>query len=386
MEDKNGKKVLVAAKDFEKGDVIYKEKPVVAALDWDLLEQGSHCAFCLKLVHKVSEYRPEHDRLNTVYCSRDCYDEAKQQYHGILFTLDPLVPPELDPDSAGAPPEEREKAQNAFVEYLKSNKKLANFLVAKFVALQILIETSKVIPGSVNPSKDLPKYIEEDAPEYGIGDHLERLRFLDATVTPEENETLRKVFGTALPGLDGSLTDDRYATTLGKMLYNAIGICYSGGRDDRPQFAERPEDQERTRTPYGTSRQVGSGLFLVSSYLQHSCDPSVRPSFTAGNHKLSLIATRAIKAGEELSMAYVDVTQHEGESAEEARRRRRYELARGWRFKCECTRCTAELASAAAPEADLGVTGDESKIEDAAARYEAKKAEAGEQKEETETD
>lgn len=202
-------------------------------MDWDLLEAGSHCAYCLKLVHKVSEYRPEGDRLNTVYCSKECYIKAKQQYHGILFTLDPLLPPEIAEGGASSP-EEREKAQAAVVEYLRSNKKLADFLVAKWVALQISIETSKVIPGStVNPAQDLPKYLEDDAPEYAIGDHLERLRYLEATVTPEETEILRQVFGTALPGLEGSLTDDRHTTTLGKMLYNAIGICYSGGRDDR---------------------------------------------------------------------------------------------------------------------------------------------------------
>lgn len=212
---------------------LLQEYPIVAALDWDLFEQGSHCAYCLKLVHKVSEYRPENDRLNTVYCSKDCYIKAKQQYHGILFTLDPLLPPEMAAEGSGTSPEEREKAQIALAEYLKSNQKLANFLVAKWVALQITIETSKVVPGAANPDKDLPKYIEDDAPEYAIGDHLERLRYLDASVTPEETEVLRNVFGTALPGLEGSLTEDRHVTTLGKMLYNAIGICYSGGRDDR---------------------------------------------------------------------------------------------------------------------------------------------------------
>ena len=41
-------------------------------------------------------------------------------------------------------------------------------------------------------------------------------------------------------------------------------------------------------------------------------------------------------------MAYVDVTQHESESVMDARRRRRTELARGWRFACGCKRCAEE--------------------------------------------
>jgi hypothetical protein len=36
----------------------------------------------------------------------------------------------------------------------------------------------------------------------------------------------------------------------------------------QPVSEERPEDQERTRTPFGTSRQIGSGFYLVSSYVR----------------------------------------------------------------------------------------------------------------------
>lgn len=35
----------------------------------------------------------------------------------------------------------------------------------------------------------------------------------------------------------------------------------------QPESSERPENIEKTRTPYGTSKQVGSGLYLVSSYV-----------------------------------------------------------------------------------------------------------------------
>ena len=71
-------------------------------------------------------------------------------------------------------------------------------------------------------------------------------------------------------------------------------------------------------------------------------------------------------------MAWVDVTQHEGETAEEARRRRRYELARGWRFKCECSKCLAEEGELADKETEetLGVDSDESKVEGTVERLE----------------
>lgn len=70
-------------------------------------------------------------------------------------------------------------------------------------------------------------------------------------------------------------------------------------------------------------------------------------------------------------MSYVDVTQHENETAEEARRRRRFELARGWRFKCECAKCVAEAAHApeSAAAENLGVEKDESRLESSVERF-----------------
>ena len=58
-------------------------------------------------------------------------------------------------------------------------------------------------------------------------------------------------------------------------------------------------------------------------------------------------------------------------SVEEARRRRRFELARGWRFKCECAKCLAEVADApaGAVEENLGVEKDESRLEASVERF-----------------
>lgn len=51
------------------------------------------------------------------------------------------------------------------------------------------------------------------------------------------------------------------------------------------------------------------------------------------------------------------------------------ELARGWKFKCECERCLAELqTSEVAAEFDLGIDRDESKVERTAERIAKGKA------------
>ena len=63
-------------------------------------------------------------------------------------------------------------------------------------------------------------------------------------------------------------------------------------------------------------------------------------------------------------MAFVDITRKADESPEECRRRRRYELARGWKFACRCTRCMENSE----PETIPGVSGDHSTV---AAAYDA---------------
>ena len=78
-------------------------------------------------------------------------------------------------------------------------------------------------------------------------------------------------------------------------------------------------------------------------------------------------------------MAWVAVAPAAGESAADGRRRRRVELARGWRFKCECARCLGEALEDVAREDEdraLGVRADESRVE-AVVRHEGVKAGAG---------
>ena len=57
---------------------------------------------------------------------------------------------------------------------------------------------------------------------------------------------------------------------------------------------------------------------------------------------MQLVAERDIDEGEELTMAYVDVAIHEGESPSEAFERRRKELEVGWKFKCGCPKCSED--------------------------------------------
>jgi import receptor subunit TOM20 len=160
--------------------------------------------------------------------------------------------------------------------------------------------------------------------------------------------------------LEQFLIDERHKTLHGKVAYNAYGVTYGEGDSKvssliscctlclpdhsrkQPESSARPENVEITRTSHSSGRQIGSALYNLSSYLSHSCVPSTRPSFSNGTAELHLVAMRDVKKGEVLTVAYVDVTQHPDESVLQSRRRRRFALARGWRFGCTCERCDEE--------------------------------------------
>jgi import receptor subunit TOM20 len=363
------KKVLVCTKDFQPGNLIYKEEAIVTALDTDLQGKGTHCSHCLRAIEKHMAIRPDSDRFDSVYCSKDCQIKAKTYSQGFLFTLDSALPEHMATAMPSASAEARDSAQAAFAEYLKQTGKAAPELVARFIARQVSVETAKMIPPHLLPTPLAnADPVLTDGGDYTLYDHLERLRYLEVTGPAEETKLLKDVLQLALPGLEQFVTDERHALYLGGMSYNAFGVCYGGGRNDKPTPTVRPEDAEKTRTPYGTQRQVGAGFYAVSSYLGHSCEPSTRPSFSNGTSELHLVANRVLKAGDELTVAYVDVTQHsDDESVRDCRRRRRMELARGWRFACTCSRCAEEAGSGDEAEDQLK---DESKVSEAVMRVE----------------
>ncbi|KZS98039.1 SET domain-containing protein [Sistotremastrum niveocremeum HHB9708] len=341
--DGGRKNILLASRDFETGEVVYKEQPVVTALDSDLEAKGTYCSQCLRKIVKGMSLQAPDDIAKATYCSRECQTQAAAQHHKLLFSLEPAIPSAAQEET----PEATKKRRDAQEEWLKSmeghktSSTSGPLLVARFLARQVSAETAKM-NSATGRAPQLAVAQEDTSSQYSLYDHIERLRYLELSGTEKDSAALRKVLATAMEGLQEFVTDDRYATLRGKMAYNCIGVCYSGGRDDKPVAEIRPEDVEKTRTPFGTQRQIGCGLYSVTSYVSHSCNPNARPSFADGTAHLSLVANRPIKKGEEITIAFVDVSQKHGETVIDARRRRRMELVRGWRFACECQRCTDE--------------------------------------------
>jgi import receptor subunit TOM20 len=174
----------------------------------------------------------------------DCRLKHKAQSHSLLFSLEPPLPPELSPAiQPMLSTEDRDKAQKAFVKHIQDKSKVVPLLVAKCVARQVASEIQKMLPNASNAamSNDIP---EADEGEYTLHDHIERLRYLEMTAQDEEINLLREVLRNAFPGLEHFVTDERYATLLGKMAYNSYGVCFGGGRNDKVCWNEVPNVTE----------------------------------------------------------------------------------------------------------------------------------------------
>jgi len=198
----------------------------------DLQGKGTHCNHCLRIIDTSSAARPEIDWLHSVYCSQDCHNKAETHSQRLLFSLGSPVPEQIAVPLPASTTDERKKVQAAFTEYLEKRGKAAPQLVARFIARQVSAETAKMLAtglGTTGPA-DLGL---TDGGDYTLYDHLERLRYLEMTPPEEETTLLKGVLQSALPGLEQFVTEERHATYLGGMTYNAFGVYFGEGREDK---------------------------------------------------------------------------------------------------------------------------------------------------------
>lgn len=74
-----------------------------------------------------------------------------------------------------------------------------------------------------------------------------------------------------------------------------------------------------------------SGLFLLYSRINHACCPNAHAHYNGTTERLTVHATRAVEAGEQLFVQYVDVACQPREA--------RQEEAKKFGFTCECPTC-----------------------------------------------
>eukprot|EP00966_Prymnesium_polylepis_P329757 7385434-Prymnesium_polylepis.2 len=110
------------------------------------------------------------------------------------------------------------------------------------------------------------------------------------------------------------------------------------GQELRAQHAARLDDAQTIDEVYAEMYGVrGGGLFKLHSKINHSCTPSTSLVCSFTDSTIDVVAKTAIRAGEELTLGYVDPTLDGS--------RRRMTLRTCYGFECTCKRCKLEMPS-----------------------------------------
>jgi len=96
----------------------------------------------------------------------------------------------------------------------------------------------------------------------------------------------------------------------------------------------------------------GSGLYLIQSACNHSCEPNAEVTFPYNNSTLVLVAMADISENEEICISYLDGCQRE-----RSRHSRQKILRENYLFTCTCPRCelqndTADVTSSEEEDED----------------------------------
>jgi import receptor subunit TOM20 len=201
---------------------------------------------------------------------------------------------------------ESESAAFRLKRFLKAKNNLTSLLAIRFLLKMLQLS-------------NLPQ-----TKSYTDWDHLERLYTKNKVATQSEqleSQLLIQIANT--PGFEQFVTADNYATIKGQMKYNAIAV-----HDANCRLPYSLATTEIVRGSKDTTLIKGAGLYFVSSYISHSCEPNVSFEFCEGNSSLYVIANKNLDSGTELKVPYVPLC--EG---------RRELIQAEYGFTCKCGLC-----------------------------------------------
>ena len=125
----------------------------------------------------------------------------------------------------------------------------------------MLQSVKSAVPGaSSSQDTDAAKndFTDAEGGEYLLADHDERLRFLELAADADGTKHLSQVLDTAIPGFEQFVTEERHVTLLGKMAYNAYGVYFDGGRDDKVSLLVSPSQTQLTNYTYQLAATHGT--------------------------------------------------------------------------------------------------------------------------------
>ncbi|KAJ3296962.1 hypothetical protein HK104_001007 [Borealophlyctis nickersoniae] len=140
---------------------------------------------------------------------------------------------------------------------------------------------------------------------YSTWDHIERLYDSKSKPTKDDIEELtliRNTMGPKVPGFDQFLTEARYCMIKGKFAYNAYVVT-----SQEERFPSAVASTEASRGTAPTETRKGAGLYMMTSYISHSCDANADVMYPEDTADLAVIARKSLKAGDEIFISYLPV-------------------------------------------------------------------------------
>jgi hypothetical protein len=331
VETKQQGKHVQALADFPAGAELFEEAPIVA---WPIhanngdLDPKSFCDGCLKALPAAEAPPARCDGCaDAAYCGEECKARSAGTHQFLCRTLATLRAFHLAEvtEESGAAPISAESVARCIAS-----------IAARFLRLKAQNPEASTGELFVYAAHSFNRLLEP--PVSATFEDADPAKWA-AAVRAAMGPTLAEA---QLPPtvVEGLLSDDTIRTVLGELTINAQGLYIKAAEGS------------------GAAPVHAAGVFTIQSCFNHSCVPNARVRCDASSD-ITLEMTRAVAAGEEITISYLPALVLELEPVA-----KRHERLKPYFFACRCPKCAAELeaeataaaastaSTAAAPAAD----------------------------------
>ncbi|XP_039257819.2 protein-lysine N-trimethyltransferase SMYD5-like [Styela clava] len=355
VDESSGKgKGLFADVDFDEGDVIFTEEPLVnCQFSWNKAYKYEACEHCMRSLETAEEMcrrlcqddglvlphlecctvnKSEHvkcDSCDAKYCSETCKSKSMQQYHKTLCLRD-----------ENSIKNELNMLEETWKQIHYPPESASIMLVARMIAIV------KQSENKVKTIKQMMNFCHQSENENDkIVHKLLGDKFID------QIENLRSQLKDFL--YDDSIRDwfseKGFRSLLALLGTNQQGVGSSSLSTWVKNCDELSLDEkERTKLDnfidelYEKLEEVsgdflnceGVGLYKLQSSCNHSCDPNAEIAFEHSDHKLTLRAMKPIPSGSEIFISYLGDC-----DLSRSRHLRQKLLSENYLFNCKCNKC-----------------------------------------------
>lgn len=342
---------LYANRDFEKGETILIEAPIVSIEDIEHYDDN-HCSYCKRLLYNVEKkYVNEMEKLVD-----ELGEVVDEKIDKIIEGLE-IPPINIEYDNNGRKycgVVCKDLAYKNYEKYLESNE-------LSFDVKQILF------PSLYLSYEEIDTYINRKQEEYlrdlsvieivayllcklslnsDIENKIRNLSYLECSIQPlllKHEEKQLEAIKQAFPNIPSLFRTEMGLLILKSIVrQNAFSIethALSAEFDlGHSKEVDNSDSNPDTLQVFLNMRDDvffrGHSLFEIGSLFNHSCDPNIGFAIPSLTNKSCWIALRDIKNGEELQDSYIEISE-----LKENRELRRKIIKELYNFDCECTYC-----------------------------------------------